>query len=352
LEQGLAREGSAPLLRARALSAAGWLAWTMGDARRHHLLLQAAALFRDLGATAELADALSLAGLSIRGMWSDELRDPSAYEEGGAYLEESLALARQTGEPFAIAMAAAHMASTVDLRRDGDRRRARVLAEEALAVFTARQSNWGIGMAEQVIGAVAAYEGDYARAAAGFATHLDVRRAAGAVPGVAYGLLLQGELALAMGDAAQATAYLEESLATYQTMNIDRRRMARVARLLGEIALGRGQSGEALRHFAASLRAAQEGGTLASVAGSLEGLAGGAAAAGQAERALRLAGAAHALREATAQPLSEDGEARLELWLAPARALLSPSEQASLWTAGQALTPDRAIAAALRAPHG
>jgi hypothetical protein len=331
---------------------AGFLAWTMGDPRGRHLLVEAVTLFRDLRATADLAETLVFAGLSIRGMWSDELRDPRAYDEGGAYLEEALALARQTGDPAAIAFAAANMASTVDLQRDEDRRGARALADEALAVFTAQQSTWGIGVVEQVIGAIAAHEGDYARAAVGFAKHLEVRRAHGAVPGVALGLLLQGELALAMGDTAQATAYLEESLAIYETMNIDRRRMARVARLLGEIALGRGQYGDAQRHFAASLRAAQEGATLASVAGSLEGLAGGAAAAGQAERALRLAGAAHGLREATAHSLAEDGEARLERWLAPARALLSPSEQAALWTAGKALTPDQAIAAALRALHG
>jgi len=64
-------------------------------------------------------------------------------------------------------------------------------------------------------------------------------------------------------------------------------------------------------------------------------------------RALRLAGAAAALRAPLTRPLAASEQAALERRLAPARRALSAEEQATAWAEGQAMTRAQAIADAL-----
>jgi hypothetical protein len=72
-----------------------------------------------------------------------------------------------------------------------------------------------------------------------------------------------------------------------------------------------------------------------------------AAARGQAERALRLAGAADALRETAAlRPTTPEREA-LEQWLRPTRAALGAAEAEAARAAGRAMTLEQAVAYAL-----
>ena len=83
------------------------------------------------------------------------------------------------------------------------------------------------------------------------------------------------------------------------------------------------------------------------IAASLEALAGLAAMQGQPGRALRLAGAAAALRDRIgAQPWPAN-QAALTRRLAAAREALSAQGQAAAWADGQALTVEQAIAEAL-----
>ena len=351
LEQALARYEGPPLLRASSMSAAGYLAAFMGERARSDMLLTlAVALYRELGATRELAEALIILGFCRRGLWHDDSRDPAAYDAGTAPLEEGLTLARQTGDAATIAQAEIYAALTVDLRRVEERQRAKELADESVRLFRELGDALGIATYNQVIGGIAAYEGDTARAAAAFAAHVAGRRALDDPAGVAVGLLFEGELALRLGDYERAEACLEESLAIYRSISFDRKRMARVLRGLGELALGRGQHDRARDYFGESLRRASETGALGSVAGSLEGLACLASAEDQAPRALQLAGAAAGLRARNSQPLSPHAEASLVLHLMPARAMLSQDEQAAHWTVGWALMPDQAIAEALHEP--
>ena len=72
-----------------------------------------------------------------------------------------------------------------------------------------------------------------------------------------------------------------------------------------------------------------------------------AVAQAQPERALRLAGAAAALREATGQPRGAAAERpRLERALARARAALGPAAPAA-WQRGRRMTTEQAVAVAL-----
>jgi len=91
------------------------------------------------------------------------------------------------------------------------------------------------------------------------------------------------------------------------------------------------------------------------LAATLEGLAAVAAgrihAAGPegagARRALRLAGAASAVRERFGPTPSAHAQARLARWLTPARLALGEESATAAWREGQAMAPDDATAYAL-----
>jgi hypothetical protein len=72
-----------------------------------------------------------------------------------------------------------------------------------------------------------------------------------------------------------------------------------------------------------------------------------AALQGEAERALRLVGAASALRESIGQPLSSVEGAKLERMLEPARQQLGETGQAAAWSAGRAMSLEEAVSSAL-----
>jgi hypothetical protein len=77
----------------------------------------------------------------------------------------------------------------------------------------------------------------------------------------------------------------------------------------------------------------------------LAGHAGVATARGQPARAVRLAGAASAA--AAGRPLQPTDQATPEGGLARARTALTAAALAAAWTAGQAMTLEQAVAAAL-----
>jgi len=80
---------------------------------------------------------------------------------------------------------------------------------------------------------------------------------------------------------------------------------------------------------------------------SLEGLATLAAGHGRAAPALRLAGAAAALRDTIGSPLAPVDQAMLERWLRPARAALGDAGAAAVWQEGRAMGLEQAIAFAM-----
>jgi hypothetical protein len=88
------------------------------------------------------------------------------------------------------------------------------------------------------------------------------------------------------------------------------------------------------------------------IAASLAALAGLAAMQGQPVRALRLAGAAAALRERVGWQPWPAGQASLTGRLAVAHAALSVEGQAAARADGQALTVEQAIVEALGRSHG
>jgi predicted ATPase/DNA-binding XRE family transcriptional regulator len=352
LERALARsQGATPSARAKALLAAGVLTELLGDQGRGQALLEASvALYREGGEQGRLAYALSFLGFFVRG---EEVGFDTGhrgdYERGTALLVEGLALARAVGDPWLIMWLLQCLANSTDVHQAAERARGRAAAEEGLRLARTVGSNADVRFLERSLGGLALYEGDYARARAAFSGELADARAAGGGGEIAAALTSLGDVARAENDLSEATARYEESLALYRALDFDREWLARVLRHLAEVALDQGDPLLARTRLGESLRTARGLAVRGEpqLAPALEVLAGVAAAQGQAARALRLTGAAAALRAGLRQPPWPIEAAALARWLAPARRTLSEQAQGTAWREGQAMLLEQAIAYAL-----
>jgi hypothetical protein len=154
------------------------------------------------------------------------------------------------------------------------------------------------------------------------------------------------ELARLEGDRAAERARREECLALSRALATPRS-VAAGQLALAALTLDEGDLDAARRYSDEGLRLMRDLGNLVEVPRALEGMAGLAAATGRPARALRLAGAAAAIRAAVGtRPLPVEQE-NLDRWLTAARQALGAAEQAAAWGAGRALTLEEAIAAGL-----
>jgi hypothetical protein len=112
------------------------------------------------------------------------------------------------------------------------------------------------------------------------------------------------------------------------------------------VAVVEGDLAQARALLAEALALSQQLGSGAALAYSLEGFAILAAAAHRPEQAIRLAGAATALRAALHHPISPGERVVLERWLEPARGLLGEDATMIAWRSGQAMSAEQAIACA------
>jgi non-specific serine/threonine protein kinase len=122
--------------------------------------------------------------------------------------------------------------------------------------------------------------------------------------------------------------------------------------LLGCVATEQGHLAGAKTWLVQALVMAQHSFGRARLMLPLEGLAQVAAAAGQHSRALRLAGAAAALRDSYAASPTQSEHTLLERWLVRARAALGQHAAEDAWAAGRQLAPEQAIAEALAVDVG
>jgi hypothetical protein len=119
--------------------------------------------------------------------------------------------------------------------------------------------------------------------------------------------------------------------------------------LLANLAFDQGRPGEAAALRREALALCRELDDRYFVAPQLEDFGEAAAAEGDGERALRLAGAAAALRAAAGTPPTAPEQARLDRWLAPVAAAVSDAVRARSWAEGQTMTREDAVAYALAA---
>lgn len=132
-----------PAVLARALGAAGSIAYWRGDGiRTHELYRDALDLARRSGDPAILAEALTNFGFASR---PETQRTQSAYVAGRPYFEEALGLYREIDDRDGLANATWALASSYMDTREFDT--ARGLIEESLALYRETDNRFGTGWA-------------------------------------------------------------------------------------------------------------------------------------------------------------------------------------------------------------
>jgi len=263
-------ECTPPLLHANALTAAGQLAFDMGDPRSASSAhTQALAIYRRLGDRAATASALhSLGAVAF-------LRADYAAAQG--FAEQSLAIRREAGDPRGIAGPLHSLAALAAAR--GDLLDARALYEEGISIY----------------------------------------RAAGDLRDVAWGLVYLGVVVCHLDNIAGAALHFAEALELARQVG-DRPTMAAALLNLGNVAFEQGELALAAGHFTDSLVLTQQLGDLYDMAELLFGMARLRAACGQARFAGQLFGAALRLREGLEAPVAPGARDRHEQRVKAARA--------------------------------
>ena len=266
--------------------------------------------------------------------------DPAAAEPDA---RAGLELCRAAGDGFWTA-AGLNLLSEIAVHT-GRPGQAEEFGREAASIAEAAGDRWNEGWALAIRAAVAGLRGQLREAAELATASVGVMRAIDHRWGVARAQLGLGDLARTRGDLADARQRYTEALTYLREINA-RPEIARCLSGLGRAATDAGATALARGHLSESLRLSREIGTRIGVARGLEAFAALAVREGDQERAVLLAAASTALREAAGLPPLPG--ARAERYLAPARR--RGDDVAALWARGAALTPEAAIGTALEPP--
>jgi tetratricopeptide (TPR) repeat protein len=285
-----------PALRARALHAAGQLAYAMGNlVQAEALQEESLGLRRQLGDTREIANLLSNLGVIAQ--------DRGDLDRAEILLEECLAVDRALGDRWGLAASLTNFARLARLR--GDLPRARALQTESLDLVRELGDVRTIAIALSNLGSIARDEGDLATAVALFAESLGHWRDLGELRGIGVELRNLGLVAADGGDAARAEELIAESIARLHAIDT-----------------------------------AQE--TLS----GLDAMVPVSLARGRPHQAVRLLAAAAALRQGVGAPRPPDEQAGRDAAEQAARAALPADAFAAAWEEGALLSLDAAVALA------
>ncbi len=297
-------EGAAsrPTLRARLLFAAAVLAGGQGDYNSsENLLRQSLDTCRALGDNRGIAVALNALGANAR--------DRGDLATAAGLFEQSLDIWKELGSPADIARALSNFANVIKL--SGDYMRASSLYEECLHMF----------------------------------------RRADDDEGLAWTVNYQGDVARESGDPAKARACYEQSLSAFTRLR-DAWGIASALCDLANLERDQGNFNEARRLYCDSVKRFEGVGHKRGIAKVLENIAASAAAQSRPEHALRLAGAAAALRQGLGAPLTPAEQAALDRAIQPARNALGSDAGLGLWMEGWSMPLDQTLNAALGESSG
>jgi predicted ATPase/DNA-binding CsgD family transcriptional regulator len=254
---------------------------------------------------------------------------------------EGLELCRRAGADFWTATAL-NLLTDVALHA-GRAGEAADRADETLAAARAAGDRWNEGYALGTMAAAAGQRGDLAEAQRLGEAALAIMRGIDQQWGVARTLLGLGDLARLNGDAYGASRRYEEALAILREVNA-RPEMARCLAGLGRIAMDQGEIAVGRQHLTRSIELSRSIGSRIGTIRGVEAFAALAVAEEQPERAVRLAAAAAALREAAHLPPRP--AAWTDRYLAVARDL-GQDAVSRLWEQGSGLDASSAVELAL-----
>jgi predicted ATPase len=262
------------------------------------------------------------------------------YSVANALMRESLNIARQLGDNQGVAVSLNALA--VVARDNGEIAEAHALFQESLGVWKALGDLKAIARALSNLANVLKLQGEYDHARSLHAECLAIFQGLGDRTGVAWSLNNQGDVARDQGDSAAARALYEQSLGMFRELG-DRWGIAGTLADLGNLAREGQDCATAHPLYQESLKIFRELDHKRGVARLLECCACSAAAQLQAERSLRLAGAAAALRQSIGAPLTSAEQAKLDAILDPARRALTNASGATAWLEGWNMPLEKAI---------
>jgi predicted ATPase/DNA-binding CsgD family transcriptional regulator len=297
----------------------------------------------DVASTAALAKALNGAGV-LAGNQGDVAvsRD---------LIERSLRLWERLGDEDEVAHVR-HNLGIAEMHQ-GNFARARALLEQALATWRRLDNRAAQAFCLLSLGNLSRDEGGDASARALGEASLALYRELGDTRGIGHALFQLGTWSHIEGRRAEARRLLEDSLAHLRRVG-DLRGVPAVLVALGRVAMDDGRTDEAAGLLAEGLRLSQEHADRAAIWRVLEGCAALAARNGEGVRALRLGGAAEALRLSAGTPHSPREQAEREAWRTQALKSLGAADPsaADAWAEGAALDLAEVIELALRPPPG
>jgi predicted ATPase/DNA-binding CsgD family transcriptional regulator len=290
---------------------------------------------------------LRLAGALRRFWWSR-----AYYTEGRAWLEELLERAGASGR-VAVRAKGLHALGVLIHRHanyaQGDQEVARSRLEESIDIYRELGDRPRTAAVLWDLGRLSNEAGDWETARSSLEESLELERRSGNERGIALARSSLGFTALLQGEYGLARAHLEESLRVLRELGSPDE-IKRCLFLLGHLACDQGDYAAARARFAEMMEDALLERYPWSVPWVLLGYARLAAGEGQAARALRLAGAADALRQAIGTSLGPAYQAYLRGDLERAWRALGEEEGAAAWGEGQAMTLEEVIAYALDEP--
>jgi len=271
--------------------------------------------------------------------------EQSDYAAADELLKASLQIARSSEDKRSIAVALNALA--VITRDKGDLTASATLFEEGLALWKDLGDRLAVARGLSNLATVVKSQGNHTQARALYEECHTIFRDLGDWTGVAWALNHQGDVLRDQGDLTAARSLYEQSLAAFRELN-DRWGIAGSLADLGNLTREQGDCAAAGVLYRESLALFQGLGHKRGIARVLEALASSAAAQEQAERALRLAGVAAALRQTIGAPATLAEQAKLEQSLDPARRALTTTASRTAWLEGWVMPVERAIGDLLR----
>jgi len=295
-----------------------------------------------LGKLLKLEGAMAPTNARLRALFAAGVlaAEQGDYVASGGLFEENLQLARHLDDKRSIAVSLNALA--VGNRDRGDLAASRALFEESLALWRDLRDSLAVARALSNLANVVKSQGNFAHAGALYQECVSIFQELGDRTGLAWAFNHQGDVARDQGDSSSARSLYEQSLAAFRELN-DRWGIAGSLADLGNLTREQGDFLAADSLYRESLGIFQELEHKRGVARLLECLACSAAAQSDPERALRLAGAAAALRQSVGAPLTPAEQAKLEKSLESARRGLPTTTGRTAWLEGWVMPIEKAL---------
>lgn len=266
------------------------------------------------------------------------------FSAAGRYAEQSLAVYRDLGDQWGIAVSM--NASAIIARDRGDYSAAQSYFEEALSCWRALGDRVAIARCLHNLANLVRVRGDYSRARAVLREAAQIFAELGDRSGAAWSMSQQGDIAREQDEMTAARDLYQQALSAFRQAG-DRWGIARSLTDLGCVACEQGDHLTAYAAYREGLEIFASLGHKRGIARALEGFACSAWAQGNPARALAIAAASAHLRQLIGAPMLPLERLKLDRNLQPAWNSLNERDGKAAWEQGWAMTLEDAIEYAL-----